>query len=272
MTGARLVHMASMARSGETMLLNTLNKHSRIKIAGQLEDTIEGQRRLKLFKTWELSYIDTAHPLFADLGLNESDIVIIKQGIWEHPWAFEGFILVRNPVSIYASLMRYDHVALRSLEGILHYLGMSSAKRRLKGNYWRFYRWFRDVDIDLYDRLDSLNVLDLFCCFYNRRMGRLLDLGLPVVHYEHLVSEPEAALDKLCSMISVPFESGMLDVRSSKVGHGKNDLGRAISDISLYQVDNLRVSEINQVLTKTCSTWRRYGYELQDGRLVLPNG
>ena len=272
MTIAKLVHMASMARSGETMLLNALSKHSKLRIAGQLEDAIEGQRRLKFLKSWESNYIDTGHPLFADLNLNENDTVIVKQGIWEHPWPFEGFILVRNPVSVYASLARYDHVMLRSAESFLNYLGMSSAKRRLKGNYWRFYRWFRDVDADLYRRLDSLNILDIFCCFYNRRMGHLLDLGLPVVHYEHLVSEPETVLTKLCSTISISFERSMLVGRENKTGHGKNDLSRPISNTSLYRVENLTAGEVDQIMIKTHPVWSRYGYGLNEGRLeVLTN-
>lgn len=267
----RLVHMASMARSGETMLLNALNKHSQLKIAGQLKDTAKGKQRLNLLKTWESNHIDLTHPLFADLNLREGDIVIAKQGVWEHPWPFDGFVLVRNPVSIYASLKRYDPVAIRSLEAIAHRLGMSSTKRKLKGNFWRFYRWFRDVDTELFEHLDSLDVLDMFCCFYNRRLGHLAGLGLPIVHYEQLVTAPEAALNYVCSTMSVAFESTMLDVDENTMGHGKNNLGRPISDSSLYRIDNLTTKEVDQILVRTQPTWSQFGYRLVEGRLELPN-
>ena len=103
-------HMASMARSGETMMLSLLNRHSQLQVVHNLRRQDE-QYELDLFeylRTCEQQVLESDHLLVAPYQLQAGQKLVLKQGVWEHRSEFKGVVLARNPISIFASLLTYD--------------------------------------------------------------------------------------------------------------------------------------------------------------------
>lgn len=269
----RVVHMASMARSGETMMLRILSAHPMIRVAGQLVDSSEGEKRIRFFRTWKSHTIPCNHEAIIDLDAPEDGIVLVKQGTWEHPWTFEGFILARNPLSVYYSLTNYDTVWVRELEKALHGFGKTGLAIRLRGNFERFYRWTNDIDKSLVDKYPSLEFIEIFCSFYNRRMTHLSKLGLPILHYESIVGAPEKELCSLCDRLEIPFDAEMLHSHKkfpeSTTGHGKNSLSQPIDNKSNEKATRVPKKVREKILALTQSTWHHLGYRERDGILAL---
>ena len=102
--------MASMARSGETLMLKILAIHPDIKTVHNLEkeDVIYKEKAFQFLKTYKKTSISRNHKNFKPYSLNRKQILLLKQGVWKHEFPFLGFVLSRNPVSIYSSLKAYD--------------------------------------------------------------------------------------------------------------------------------------------------------------------
>ena len=107
-----IIHMASMARSGETLLQRTFEVHPRVHIVANFneKDSPEEIKRMNFFKKYKATEIEMDHEILTGMDLNEESIILVKQGVWEHSSPLSGFVLVRNPVSIYASLINIDKI------------------------------------------------------------------------------------------------------------------------------------------------------------------
>lgn len=265
---ARVVHMASLARSGETLMLRTLGAHSRIHVAGQLIDSLESEKRLKFFMEWARHTIPSQHEILSGLDVRPGDLILVKQGVWEHRWPFDGFILVRNPLSVYASLITYDPPKIARLEMLYLRLGWMKKARALGGNIERFSRWLERIDPGIHACMASLDFVEIFAAFYNRRMGRLTTSGRPVIRYEDFVHSPHSTLQSLCGMLDIEYESDMVDSHKnfSEMGHGKNPLDRPIGPAPVDKSRLISKQDRERLIALTAETWQRLGYVLSQDR------
>lgn len=268
MTQAPLIpvfHLASMARSGETLLLHTLLKHSRIVPVHNVRyrDKDYEARLFTHLKNNDIRIMQRDDEFLRAYTLPDNPVLLLKQGVWEHQWDFNGFVLVRNPLDIYASLRVYDY----------------SEKARYKNDteevrdaVWKKYRtprfiaWLKDIDDRLLSSFETLNPMDQFSLFFNRRMSHLKGLGIPIVHYESFVNSPEEGIKNICQFLQVDYEPEMLvpgDIAGSC--HGGFDTRRTIDNRSVGKYKEiLSDNEINWLIEKTHLTASLFGYSLSD--------
>jgi len=251
-----IFHVASMARSGETVVLRTLAAHPHVRVVHQIhaEDKGEELRLFSYLQGHKPEALSLSHRYLKYLNCGKADVLVVKQGVWEHRWPFRGFILSRNPAAIYASLLTYDSEP------------PGERPKSWEGNAKRLVGWMRNIDATLCDEMMGLSAIEQFGLFYNRRMGHLYKTGLPIIYYEKFVSEPRSEVLKILEILGVNFHDSML--RSHEkfpegcLGHGKNPLGRPIDKNSLEKykkvLTNEEVKEIAQI-TKGVSC-DMYGY------------
>ncbi len=247
-------HMASMARSGETMMLSLLNRHSQLQVVHNLRRQDE-QYELDLFeylRTCEQQVLESDHLLVAPYQLQAGQKLVLKQGVWEHRSEFKGVVLARNPISIFASLLTYDGPANERGE-----FDWSNNEKRLA-------TWMDDIDPGLNEQLKSKGPVEQFALFYNRRMGKLFQSGLPIFRYEDIVRHPQEQLREILGHFDVTWEPAMLDPHEAAYeGHGKNLLGLPVSRQSLtkYSVV-LNEKTFDQLKRLTVETASQFGYKL----------
>jgi hypothetical protein len=252
-----IYHMASMARSGETLLQRQLNTHTKIRIAHNLNkgDKFYEQLLYKHLKKRKNQLISSKHLYALPYRFKKDEVILLKQGVWEHKHPFKGFILSRNPLSIYASLKVYDD-GDKSLQG----------KNAWHYNEQRLIRWMYNIDSKLINNLTGLSQIDQFSLFYNRRMGGLIETGLPVVFYENFVQKPRDELKKILSYLNLEYEPQVIDAHkkfsNSDIGHGNIKLSRPIDTSSIYKYkDILTNDEISEISEKVKEVAFEYGYK-----------
>lgn len=222
-----IYHIASMARSGETLVLKYLSRHPNLKIVHNLKAVDEDYERalFKFLKTSPETSLELSHPLLAPYQLKPGQALVLKQGVWQHRFPFKGFTLVRNPLSIYASLRTYDAEPGKPLDET--YPVMSGRLRK----------WFKAMNPNALEKFDSLGSVEQFCFFYRKRMEHFQTLDLPHVRYADIVREPEGSFRAICAAINVPFVENMLisgdTSDDSQIGHGNHVMSSAINTASL---------------------------------------
>ena len=252
-----IFHLASMARSGETVILRSLAAHSKIKIVHNLNST-DAQDTKKLFeflKTNPPNSIKQNNAYTKSYNLKKDDVLLLKQGVWEHKYDFDGFILSRNPVSIFASLKVYDKDEL----------GDDWKNNWYLRNTERLTRWLKDIDKTLLPDFEKLSPIDQFSLFYNRRMGALLKTGKPIVYYENFVQHPEKELRFIISEMGLHFEETVLNshenFKNGEKRHGKIDLSKPIQANSLSKYQKIITKqEFDEVHVKTKAVSKNFGY------------
>lgn len=273
-----IFHMASCARSGETMLLRVMASHPDVFVplnvaASEDRDREELGRELSVYSPKSIS---RRNAILSKIDLGKATKILLKQGTWEHSHPFDGFILARNPAAVYASLRGYDTAPVPGFTGkIKSVLGMRTTTGSRETSLDRLVRWSRDVDDDLHGLIGNLDFDDAFCAFYSRRMGHLASLGLPVIHYERLVTHPGHEIGRICGIMGVPYQDSMLSSHEAfspgTMGHGKNDLGRPVSKDSLLKyaktVDRKKFDKISAL---TLPVTKSLGYRMEYGSEMLP--
>lgn len=266
-------HMASCARSGETLVLKTMSAHPDVYVPMNLskEENLGGTRLVREIR--ETGARNLRKDRLTDLGVQtEASVILVKQGVWEHPTQFSGFVLVRNPVAVYASLKTYDDVPF----GLKKKLSSALKGKLKKGedSKDRMVRWLRDIDPTLRDYVKTCDFDDAFCAFYTRRMAPLANLGLPIVHYESFVKNPTREVKRICDILKIEYRPELLSAhtayRPGTEGHGKNDLGKPISGDSLEKyrktVDKKLFDKISAL---THSAWSAFGYRMSYGNVTV---
>ncbi len=256
---APIFHVASMARSGETVFLRSLAAHPRVHVVHNLDER-DGEDAARLFaylQHYRKTRIWFRHPRVRPCAITPGDVLVLKQGVWEHRFPFHGMILARNPVSIYASLRTYD----------VPPEGAADLDALWSHNTARFLRWLVQIDPTLIPGFEYRSPVDQFCVFYNRRMGALLSLGLPVVHYERFVTDPRGSLRMTAATMGLPFDEAMLVAHNAYetgvAGHGKTDLARPVNDASLYKFQRVVTrAEFDAIVARSAPVHRRYGYRM----------
>jgi hypothetical protein len=258
--------MASMARSGETLLLKILNIHNNVKVVHNL---FEKERQLdciafEKLKKYKGLTVDPTDPVFKHYSLKNNDILLLKQGTWQHQYIFKGFVLCRNPVSVFSSLKEYD----------------SNEKGYNKNtNFWfnnneRLIRWSNDMDKKLNSHLYNKSPLNQFCLFYNYRMEHLFNLNLPIIRFEDFIIDPHSNLQKICDILNINFNDQMLQFdkfyKKGSMGHGQNTLSSPINTEVLNKYKkNINQKEFEYIKDNTRSIICKYGYTLKNMEIQL---
>jgi len=253
-----IYHVASMARSGETLLLRILSTHSRIHVVHNLReaDTDNEKALFDFLRTYPETSINSSHHLLRHIPLAPGDCIVVKQGVWQHRFPFRGIVLARNPASIFASLLRYDQPQ-----------SSEQPPGSWSANQERLTRWLADIAPNALEQFFRLPPLAQFATFYNIRMGHLVDLEHPIVHYENLVSSPAHYVKFILEHLGLPFEAATLESHavyySGEKGHGKNDLSLPINTTSLLSYQSMLTEDsFRSLAAKTKSTCDKLGYEL----------
>lgn len=271
----RVFHMASCARSGETLMLRILASHPQVAVAFDLrkKNTPEERALRTFFRSYAGSEVRESR-LPEGIVLPEGvTTIIVKQGVWEHRHPFEGFVLVRNPASVTASLLAFDQRAAGATRRTPWSRLRRGPPRRPKHmnfadpRWKRLLRWQRSIDEDLVEYLEHLDYIGAVCAFYNRRMLPLANSHLPVVHYERLVSRPRQVLRLLLDRLGLEFDDRLLDSHrdfdEGTIGHGKNELARPIDEAGLFRFrEVLSREEFGRILALTLPSWKAFRYRL----------
>lgn len=246
----RVFHIASMARSGETLLLRSLSAHTKAWVVHNLQykDPLEDARLFQYLKKYPYKKLSNKYYKLRDAGVGRDvEVLILKQGVWEHRYDFSGLVLSRNPVSIYSSLKEY---AYRNSVDVF-------------GGH--LYRWLRDIDENQLDFFSRLKDIEKFCYFYSRRMGPLLKLGIPIIRYEDFITRPIPVLKEVCSYVGLDFEESMGASHRlfgpNSIGHGGIRLSAPINVGSADSyLNNVSSEEFDFIKVETFDVASKYGY------------
>lgn len=266
-----IFHVASMARSGETVFLRSLAAHPEICNLVNVEAE-EQDEKLQLFKylqQYPNSRVSLSHPLVKRINLKRQKIILVKQGIWEHKYPFNGLVLVRNPISVYASLISYG------LKGKNAQAELNKRKRN-SGKSQNFQRWMREIDESIMNYYQDLNYLEQFCTLYNRRMYPLSQIGLPIVHYESFCQNPQQYLELVLQSFDLKYDQSVLNshskYESDYQGHGLINLSTPVNTKSLDKWKQyVSLQEFNRIASLTYNTWNAFGYNLNYQKISVKN-
>lgn len=226
--------MASLPRTGETVMLRSLNAHSRIVVPFNTTDP-NGSRQEEIlynfFKGHAPTEVDENNPVFKGLNLTSDSVLVVKQGIWTHDHPFNGFILLRNPASVYASLRTYGLKPGATREQMdQHWKGV---------RFPRLLAWLEAMGYKINDRFLKMPPSEQFCEFYSHRVDQLMKLDLPIIYYEDFVRSPEAHLRRICDAINVDYEPALMSshegFKENDIGHGFIKLNSPINEDSIYK-------------------------------------
>jgi hypothetical protein len=252
-------HMASMARSGETFVLKVMAAHPDILVSHNLalKDDANTATLFRSLKKREKLSISISELRGFNIDAEGKRKLLVKQGVWKHPHYFDGFILVRNPLSIYCSLKTYD---------------ADETWYDKDNNFWkstqnRLVRWLSAMKADLVDALLELSPVEQFCLYYNYRVNDLLTNNLPLFRYEDLVSSSEVEFKKMCEVLGVDYYPEILDAHkkyeAGAMAHGKNDMSRAIDPSSINKCSGILTQlEFDTLLEKTDDLQKRLNYQI----------
>ena len=255
-----IFHIASMARSGETLLLHLLNQHSDTIISHNLneKDSVVEKKLFNFLMSYEKTNININHKLIQPYCPKTNSVLIVKQGVWEHKYKFKGAILVRNPLDIYTSLRKFDDNK------------DTTNRDRNWFNYRvpRFVEWLKNIEPSLIPEFLTLSPIEQFCFFYNRRMGGLLDNTTNLfINYETLVEYPSITLSKICNLAGLRGSGHELlnlyynTNQNKRKGHGHFNPNSLITTSSIENYkDFLSNNEIFYIIDKTKNVAERYGY------------
>ena len=161
-------------------------------------------------------------------------------------------MLARNPISIFASLLTYDGPANEGGE-----FDWSKNEQRLT-------TWMNDIDPGVNEQLKNKRPVEQFALFYNRRMGKLFQSGMPIFRYEDIVKHPQEQLPEILRHFDVAWEPTIFDPRETAYeGHGKNLLGLPVSQKSLTKYSSvIDEKTFDQLKSLTVETASQFGYKL----------
>ena len=254
-----IFHIASIARSGETILMRNLSVHTKIKIVHNFwsSDTFIQQAMYKHLKKRSNTKISRFNFLALPYRLKKGDVLILKQGVWRHPFQFQGLILVRNPLSIFASLRSYDEK---------HY-DIPAGKVAWDFTNARLRRWLADEAPKALNGYDEKTPIEQFSIYYNNRMENLLSRDLPILRYEDLVTSPQQELARVLNIIGVDIQDKVFhaekEFEDGYLGHGFSDFSKPLNSDSLKSYQNkLSEDEIYQLTELTSNFSKELGYIL----------
>jgi hypothetical protein len=238
----RIAHMASMARSGETLMQRAFIGHPAVHVVHDVHPTNDEHetRLFQLLRVWprpELPRWQLEQHLAPGRVAAGTQVLLIKQGVFAMRSPFNGFALVRNPYASFCSLWHYD----ARLAGV-------KAEQALNERNWRLRRlprlvaWMDAIEPGMLPALlAEAEPARQFLMLWRVRMQQLVAQCRTVVLYEDFVNDPQPALRSACAAIGVPFDGAMLKAHEKfepgQIGHGGIDLGAAIHPAPAWRAD-----------------------------------
>ncbi len=240
----RIVQMASMARSGETLVLRTFNAHPLVHVVHDLRpgNTSAELRLFNLLRVWPGNSLPRwqldEHVVPGAIDAR-TRVLLIKQGVFAPRHDFDGFGLVRNPYASFSSLWSYDaRQAGRGPDAALNALNWRALRLP------RLVAWCDAMLPQLVPALrQETDPVRQFLMFWQARVAQIVARCPLVLPYEDLTDDPEHAMRSLCMQIDLPFEPAMLQAHQrfapGTKGHGGIDLGAPIRRLPAWSPDPL---------------------------------
>lgn len=219
----RIVHLASLARSGETLVLRALAAHPQVHVVHDLraENTAADQALYRLLRVWPLATVPRGHVeslLGPGLLKPGCQVLVLKQGVFAPRHRPTGFALLRNPYAVFCSLWSYDAKRLGQVP-----------TAELNARHWaesRLPRLLVWADASLPALLPALRAepdpVRQFLLYWRARLDQMLAQQPTRVCYEDLVADPAASLRQICTAIGLPFDAAML---TAERGHARGEVG-----------------------------------------------
>jgi hypothetical protein len=238
----RIVHMASLARSGETLMLRTFTAHPKVRVVHDLLPTNDRHetKLFQLLRVWPeatLQRWQLDRHIAPGFVSPRQEVLLIKQGVFSLRWPFAGFALTRNPYASFCSLWRYDaRLAGRSAD--------AETNRR----NWELLRlprlvaWIDAIQPELVPALlAEREPVRQFLVLWRARAEQLRRQCRTLLRYEDFVDDPRPVLEAACAAAGVPFDAALLGAherfRPGLVGHGGIDLGQPIRRAPAWKLD-----------------------------------
>lgn len=250
-----VLHIFSMAMSGETLLLRALSAHPQISIVHNLreKELLEDLRLFNYLRESKEQFVWGKSKMCLHKDLKRKDILVLKQGVWEHDYDYKGISLIRDPRAIFSSLISYD-------KG----LPIEQQKENFKT---RILAWAKGIDEQLFSELNKdISNLERFVLFYNRRMAAIRD-DLSIFRYEDMCENPREVLTKIVDDLGLPqnenvFNSHLLFEKGKK-GHGKIDLSKPINSQSLNNWKSVLSKKDIDYINEHCGYYMKtFGYSI----------
>jgi len=251
-----IFHMSSFSRSGETVMQRVLNAHPDIEIVHHLyaKDRWRDILLVRMLQRREATTIPAWHPLLWHRTLNPNSVLLLKNATWTHSYPYRGFILVRNPIAVCTPVAR------------------SRRNKRLSRQHLR---WARGIDPTLQPDLNDLKPLKMHCELLTRKFAAAHATGLPIVHYERFVRDPETMLRKLIAHLGLDWDPAVLTSETGYpkglIGHGNNPLWLPLHTGSLDKYLKVDMNRRQTIYSMTKPLFDLYGYQYDDGVVTLPD-
>ena len=187
-------------------------------------------------------------------GIDPGQVIVVKNAFWTHQSKFKGFILARNPLAIFRS---WSHMA---------------ASSNALFPFEQLNRWAIGIEPNLLPGLIGQEKIYSFCALYNVHMHRMVASGLPIVHYERFVADPETTLRKLCRHFEIEWNNQMLRTHElhapGSTGHGGIKMSEPIHPDSTGKYLDLPPREISHVFGLCYPVLDALGYYFSEDSTV----
>ena len=246
----QILYMNSFSRSGETLMLRTLQVHKDVEVLHQLYKLADEDKKLyDVFKIIKHELPNEVSQIEHDpLPFERNKFLVVKNATFENSESHKGFILVRNPFSTY---MSYKKLA-----------------SKLKDDRKQMRNWARAIDPLLLKTVNSGSFLEAFTALYVRKMGALTYIKQPIIRYEDFVKNPENQLYSLLSALDIPWDENVLKAHEffeeNLKGHGGINLSKPITNQFNPDISSLTNEEIIYIYNSCSSILRYYGYGLSE--------
>lgn len=246
----KIIYMNSFSRSGETLLARSLNAHKNIRTLHQLYNLSEESEELyDVFKRIKINKprtIEISNNERIAIGIKDEEFLLVKNAIFEIKDSHYGFILVRNPFSVFASYKK-----------MVNRIEPRSQMRRWAGN----------IDKNLLPIVENERLIDAFCALYLRKMDQVLNHNLPIIHYEKFVKDPKAELKKLLKELNLSWDNNVLlsheHYPEGKKGHGGIRLDKPIFSNNYDELPKLSEEEKSVIYGYTSSLLIKLSYKVK---------
>ena len=254
----RILYMNSFSRSGETLMLRTLNAHRKIHVLHQLhqtKDEIELQydifKKIKYDKPTELR-LETEE--IEKLGIEESkEILLVKNAIFLNRDSTFSFELLRNPFSVFAS---YQKLA-----------------SNLPDNRMQMKNWAKNINGLLIYNIKNMDFLDAFFSIYLYKVSKEIEISDALIRYEDFVEDHRTYLSRLLEKLGIEWDEAVVSAETKyadgEMGHGGIHLWHPIDGSRAWKLPrNLSKSEKHRIFAYTAKMLERYYPEIDLGKYL----
>lgn len=271
----------SFSRSGETMLLRALAAHPLIRVAHDLaaQNTNHERRLVGRVRFGGAVAITADDPVLGPTPPPKGAIIVVKNAVWTPEFPCPSFVLARNPFSSILSIgavdlakeealaRRWPPVALWK-KGPWQKPSPLSLEVREKLS-----RWSRDIDLMMKPHVTSADAVTGAALLYARKMQNAYDIGGPILRYEDIIKNPEAALRKLIAHFGLPWDDMVLRsherYKQGEIGHGGIKLWEPMNDRSLDKYRTIPTAEFDKIYAITAAVMQKFGYSVDQNRTVV---